>query len=256
MRRHADIALVAAAALVCAAGVLVDAMPTVLSVAFALPLVLVLPGYALVEALGGASLDALRRLVLALALSIATDVVLALVLDRFPFGLTARSWAVGLAATTCAATVVALRRRTPDDRRARTIGGLRPRLVDVAALVVAAVIVTITVAVARTPLPATGAQGYTMLWLTRGKGPATVRVGVQSGELRTTTYRLVVRAGRRVVYRRPALRLAPGRRVVEATRLPRAGAGAPGPVAATLYRAGDPRVYRRTRLLPHASARR
>jgi uncharacterized membrane protein len=256
MRRDLDLVLVTGAALACAAGSLVGAMPTALSVAFALPLVLVLPGYALVEALGGASLDPLRRLVLAVSLSIATDVVLAIVLDRFPFGLTARSWALALAATTCAATFVALRRRRPGDRRTPGIVGLRLRPVDVAALVAAAGIVTVAIAVARTPLSATRAQGYTMLWLKRAHGGATVWVGVQSGELQTTTYRLVVHAGGRIVYRQPALRLAPGRRVVEAIRLPRASAGSRRPVAARLYRAGDRRVYRRARLLSHASARR
>jgi uncharacterized membrane protein len=245
MRRRLDLAVVASVAVVCAAGVLVEPLPVAVSLMLALPLVLVLPGYALVEALGRRRpLDFAPRLVLVPALSIAADVLLGLVLNLSPFAITNRSWAVGLASVVCVACLVAHLHRRPRAALPPVSRRLRLRLADVAALVAAAVVVAVAVALARTPLSAERAQGYALLWLAPARGARTVSVGIQSGELRPADYRVVVTAGPRVVYSREGLRLAPGQRALLRVRLPDTPSARSTRVAARLYRSGDRHVYR------------
>jgi uncharacterized membrane protein len=62
----------------------------------------------------------------------------------------------------------------------------------------AVVLAAVAVALARTPLPARGVTGYTTLSLRQdGNRSSRVRIAVDSAELRTTSYRLEVRAGGR-----------------------------------------------------------
>ena len=107
--------VVAATAAVCAAGAAAS-LPVAVSVVLAVPLVLVLPGYALLEAIGGEALGREQRVVLVPALSIALDVVVALLVNFLPSGLTARSWAIALAAVVLAACVGAALRGAGTER--------------------------------------------------------------------------------------------------------------------------------------------
>ena len=64
------------------------------------------------------------------------------------------------------------------------------------AVALAAVLALAAVALARTPLPARGVTGYTTLSLRQdGNRASKVRIAIDSAELRTTSYRLEVRAG-------------------------------------------------------------
>ena len=231
--------VVAAAAAVCAAGAAAS-LPVAVSVVLAVPLVLVLPGYALLEAIGGEALGREQRVVLVPALSIALDVVVALLVNFLPSGLTARSWAIALAAVVLAACVGAALRGAGTERAGAP--GVRVRWADVVALAVALAVIAGAAVLARTPLAAKRAQGYTILALARGPG-STVVVDVRSGELAPTRYRLVVTAGK-TVYRKETFELEPGSR-----RSVRVAVGSrTRPVAADLYRGKQARTYRRVHL--------
>lgn len=229
-------ALVAAVAAVGCALATQASLPVAASVALAVPLVLVLPGYVLLEALRSGPLPGAQRLVLVPALSIALDIAVALLVNFLHSGLTARSWAIGIAAVVVAAALVASFRGAADARPERR--GVRLRWVDLAAFALAGAILTGAVVVARTPVSATRAQGYTILSVVRGP-KSTVKVDVQSGELGTKRYRLLV-AGNHVVYRNTTFRLAPGARLTKSIAI----ADPHNAIRATLYLAGSKRPYR------------
>jgi Protein of unknown function (DUF1616) len=230
-------ALVAAAAAVVFAVATQASLPVAVSVLVAVPLVLVLPGYALLEALRSAPLDGGQRLVLVPALSVALDIAVALVVNFIHSGLTARSWAIGIAAVAVAAAVVALLRGADDGLRPER-SGIRLRWVDLAAFALTGAVLIGAVVVARTPVSAKRAQGYTILSVVRGP-KSTVKVDVQSGELETKRYRLLV-AGNHVVYRNTTFRLAPGARLAKSVTI----ADPHNAIRATLYLVGSKRPYR------------
>jgi uncharacterized membrane protein len=245
--------LLIAVALAAAGGaVVVYAEPVALRVVVSMPLLLVLPGYAVAAAIfGTARLGRARRLLLSVGLSLVTAILLALVLYLTPYDLSSRTWSIALVAVVLAASgIAAVRRgRGPEDRApGRTSLRLpRLRLRDALLLLAAAAVASGAVAFARTPLPAKHAQGYTALWLLPGDRRA-VRVGITSGELHATAYRLRLRLGTRLAYER-SVSLEPGQRWERIVHLPRS-AVAGTPVTANLFRAGSPQVYRRVRVRP------
>jgi hypothetical protein len=229
--------LAATAAIVCAAATQLS-LPVAVSVAVAIPLVLVLPGLGLLEALGSTSIGGAQRLVLVPALSIAVDIVLALLVNFLHSGLTARSWAVALAGVAVATCLVAVFRRPDEARRPTEVPAVRIRWTDIVAFAVAAAVLGGAVVLARTPVSAKRAQGYTILSLVRGP-KSTVKVDVQSGELEAKRYRLLV-AGNHVVYRDTTFRLAPGARLTKRIAI----ADPRNAIRATLYLAGGTHPYR------------
>lgn len=258
MRRNLDLAL---AAVVAAAGAVIVvrfSVPVAVRIAFVLPLVFVLPGYALTRALlSGRELERSHRLLLSLGLSLSLAIVTGLVLDVSTIGLEARSWAVSLAAETWILCFVAgLRWRHRDDVReaAQSARSWKLRGRDVVLFAVAACIFSGAVAFARTPLPAPNVHGYTALWLLPGPAGhrSDFRIGVQSGELKRVSYRLVVRVGTRVVVER-RFKLAPSAVLHESVRVDKAARHGRS-IWALLYRQGKPRaVFRSARILPPAA---
>jgi uncharacterized membrane protein len=254
IKRNPDLAASSAAALGCALAVVWIPGVHWLRIAFALPLLFVLPGYSLSEALFfRPTIEPLRRLLVSVALSIALAVLIGLILDLTPFGLRVGSWAVALVLATAGESVVASIRRDRASAPGPRVDLLRLKGRDTALLLLAALLVSGGIAFARTPLPATRAQGYTGLWILRSHLIGRVRVGVTSGELHATDYRLVVRQGARKLYERPRLQLAPGQRWADTIRL-RGIAPTHQLIEALLYRDDHPHtVYRLVRLWPSAS---
>jgi Protein of unknown function (DUF1616) len=243
-------ALLAATALI-AGAVAVSPAPGAIRAAFALPLTLWLPGYAIAGALSPRAAGLAERVALAVALSIAVCIVGGFVLNWSPTGLTMESWAVLLVSVTVAGAAVSSVRWS--SRGSGEISSRR-RGVRVSSSAVANILVGITlagasIALARTPLPAQGVSGYTMLsLLPRVDASDSVRVAVTSAELRTTSYRLEVRAGGQLALERQ-LTLAPGAQwesVVDVASVPRSRRS----LEALLYRASDRRdIYRRATLV-------
>lgn len=239
--RRIDAPIAVAAALVCATAAFVH-LPLALSVLFAVPLVLVLPGYALLEALRRGTTGTAERIVLVPALSIALDIASALIVNFTSAGLTPRSWAVALVCVVALAAGAAwvrgrAFRREPEPFR------LRLRRLDVVALVAAVAALVATTVLVRTPLAASRAQGYTTLSLVRS-GRAAVLLDVRSGELRPTRYRVVVQSSLGVAFRKKGFELEPGASL--SARIPLLVPGSP--VTAILYRANQTHAYRRVYL--------
>jgi hypothetical protein len=233
-----------ALALLCAAAVLtVESTPV--RVVFGIPLVLVLPGYALTSALfARRAVAGSTVLLLSLSVSIAVVIVGSFVLNWLPAGLTETTWTTLLAGTTAVAGLWAAR-VLPAGSAGRDSFALSRRTAARAAMVVLALAITAgTLVFARKPLPAKGVRGYTALWILPG-GSSAVDVGVQSSELRRTSFRLDLDAGSGPTIRRHFV-LSTGERWLARLRVDRSTKR----IDARLYRrASTTRVYRRVRLL-------
>jgi uncharacterized membrane protein len=246
MTAHRDLNAAAAAALVAAALVAVPFEPV--RIVGALPLALLLPGYAITAAtFAGRRIPGAQLLLLTLALSLSTLALGSLLLNAPSEGLTRLSWTVFLVVVVLAGCAIAARRRTAPANGAMRI--VRPQL-GIAQVALAAGGVLALVAafwLALTVLPAKDAIGYTRLWMLPGPGAGrTVRIGVQSEEQHALSYELKVTVGNRRVAISPRFLLRPGHGRGFKIAIKPARNGASTPVTARLYRKNDPgTVYRR-----------
>jgi hypothetical protein len=246
VRGQGDLRLAAAAAVLCAVLALLIPVDGV-ALVFALPLVLLLPGYAITAAaFAQRPLAAPQLLLLSIALSLATLVLGSLVLNYIG-GIHPLSWALLLLVVVFAACRVAAVRRGSSGKGVRLprlrLGGLQAAMLlgAVAAAAVALVL-------ASTSVPAEDALGYTQLWILPqpGTGGSRAQVGVRSQQQTSLDYDLRVRIGSDVVLRR-SFRLAPGETRLVKLRAPPGTAGTV-PVIATLLRHNRPtKVYRRVK---------
>jgi uncharacterized membrane protein len=248
MRR--DLALVSALAI---AALVVALLPvaTWLSAALLLPLVLVLPGYALAAGFFAArTVGRIERAIYAVALSIAVVAVGGLLI-QLVFGLSRDPWVVFLVAVTLGAALWA-HRKNPVEPLVWP-AGISPLLpAAVIAFAVAGVIAGLAIASAGSGLREAQAKiRFTDFWLvpagagSLAPGEETLEVGLSSHEGRPVRFGLQVsRAGQIVLGR--SLRLRAG----ETWERNFAVTGAPRgvPVIATLTREG--KSYRRLDLVP------
>jgi hypothetical protein len=250
-RADRDLIGVTAAAVACAVVAAAVRITAVRAVA-AVPLCLVLPGYALAAAIflrprqRGA-----QGAMLVLAMSLATLVLGSLLLDAVPGGLQLASWAVLLVVVVVAGCAVAAVRRqrivagsqTAQPRRRR----LRVRITDVVLIVAAALAVSAALGLSRTPLPAKNAIGYTQLWMLQTGTPQSpaVRIGITSAEQHPTTYTLTLGSGTgSPTAIETGLRLRPGASSEVSVPITTVAPHARTLIVAQLFRSGVPGVYR------------
>ncbi len=249
MKGHRDLSAVAAASVLCALAALVLPFPAICLV-LAVPLALILPGYAITAAIFARrqTVEWPQALLLSVGLSLVTLALGGLLLNYVPGGIHALSWAVLLLL------VVLNGCRTAALRRPEAPAGAPqwPRLhvtVPGAGLLLGALAMTIAALVlAFTTLPASNARGYTQLWLLPAKAPRQgVLIGVASDEQNPTTYTLRVRVGDRPNSVVRHFSLDPGRRWFFRLRSESPlKAGQSIPVSAALFAENDPHdVYRR-----------
>jgi Protein of unknown function (DUF1616) len=211
------------------------------------PLALVLTGYAIVAAaFGPRRPDWPLRAVMIVASSIAVLAIGTLFLNYMPGGIRGVSWAVLLVLVTVAASSLAAhRRQQPQPARAphapRRLGRLEIALFGGAVLATVAALV-----LAQATLSASGAVGYTALWMTRGGAAGRqLTIGVASSEQHPVSYRLVAGVGLsgQVVER---FSLDPGQEVEFRLTVRGPPHGRPARVFASLFRSAAPRsLYRR-----------
>jgi uncharacterized membrane protein len=247
--RSVRVRAVGVAAIACALVVVFGSFLGPLRILFALALVLILPGYALVRLLfAGQPLDGPRTAVFAVALSIATTILVTLVLNVVPGGVRSWTWAGSLALVTCAASAVAAERAGP---RGLVPSQFRSRVNrrDVVLILLACAVLGATIGLATTPLGAANARGYSAMWLERAStaGKPAVRITIASVERQRTSYRVVVEVGGNARRTIRNIVLRPGEeRVLSVpvhTKAQRVR------VKALLFRATAPQVvYRRTTL--------
>lgn len=195
---------------VAAVATLLSGVGGALQVAVALPLVLVLPGYALSCALlPGSDLGHPERIALSIGLSICQTILGGLLLNAMQFGLRPDVWAPALASTTAAATLVALWRRRRSVHRG-TCQLAFPSPCGALMLLLAAGLVVAAFVVARTGALREEEAGFTQLWMLPYEAdPSGVRVGLVSYMDAPTRYRLELRAGESTVVEWGPIELTP-----------------------------------------------
>jgi uncharacterized membrane protein len=168
---------------------------TVIGIILALPLVFVLPGYALTEALfHQRSLETAHHLVFSLALSLAVVILSGFILNLFPTGLHALSWTLFLGLLTVVFSLIA------NLRRKEQSNGVQPLrfnfsisafiLFEVATIVTILAILYSAVGVAQQRQP-----GFTQLWIqptAQSGSSCAIRIGVSSFESTLVTYRIIM----------------------------------------------------------------
>ena len=218
----------------------------------ALPLVLVLPGYALTSALFvGQAFGIIERLVFSLGISLVIVISGGLLLDVTPFGLGSDSWAVLLGGITLAASIVTLVRRRRQNVSAPHWWGSKGigltfrqgLLLGMAAAIVCAAIAVSIIGAERQSYP-----GFTQLWILPVSGATrkdTVLLGVRNMEKAAMEYHLRVKVDGKLVKRWPAIDLKPGEKWEAALVILPAKHVGSTEVEAVLYRADDPTtIYR------------
>lgn len=246
MRGHKDLRLACALAVACAVLALLIPFDGI-ALVFAIPLALVLPGYALVAA-AFARRDPPRPyvLLLSLALSLATLTLGGLVLNYLG-GVHPLSWALLLLLVVLAGCGTAAVRRGPPSATLRR-SWPHPGGAQLALLIAAAAAAAAAIVLAATTVPNDDALGYTQLWILpqAGSQGREAQVGVRSEEQKPARFDLRIRLGDYRVVKR-SFRLQPGEDRVVKLRAPPAASGVV-PVVATLLRHNRPfKVYRRVK---------
>jgi len=246
MRGHGDLRLVAALALLCAALALLIPFTGVAAI-FAVPLALLLPGYAIAAAaFAQRQLEWALFFVLGIALSLAILILGSLLLN-YVGGIHPLSWAALLVAITFVACLIAARRRGPTDRGPRWPRP-RPGALGTILLLGGAVAAIAAIVLSASTVPSGDAIGYTQLWILPQAGTKghEAQVGVRSQQQASLDYDLRIKIGEDEVVKR-SFRLAPGETHVVHVRAP-AGSEGVLPVIATLLRHNRPTsVYRRVK---------
>ena len=217
-----------------------------------LPLVLVLPGYALTSAaFPRREFGIPERLIFSLALSLVILVLGGLLLNLTPWGLRTGPWAVLLGGITLGACAAAFVRRrgqsisTSGWLRAGNIGlnfrqGL---LLGLAGLIVCGAVAVSIIGAERQPYP-----GFTQLWILPAGGANAknaVSLDVSNMESTTMEYRLTVNVDGKVVREWPSIDLNPNEKWEATLLLPQTGQAGTAKVEADLYRADAPTtIYR------------
>ena len=235
--------------------------PALIGTILALPLLFVLPGYTLVEALFHQKLlNSTYRLVLSLGLSLALAILGGLMLNVLPGGLQALSWAVflGLLTTVFALFAAYLRRRVPG--REVQVQGTRPQmlglnvstyLVGLAITMAILSVLYAVIGVEQQPHP-----GFTQLWMLPAAQTGTrdaVRLGVRNFEATAVTYRVTITMNGKLVRTWSSVVLQPEQTWNQVVPIPSSGAHSVY-IEALLYRLDQPHaVYRNVHLTFHPS---
>lgn len=245
-RRWTDLDVVAAlAVLAAAAAAALPASLVVVRAPLAVALVLVLPGYALTAALfTPARLRPAERAVVTVALSIAATILVGLLLYLVGIRLKATPWTELLAAIAVVGTAEARRR---GHAQRLQLHAARLNGPEVAAIAASVLLLGAAAAVGFSPLAAPkGTEAQSVVWVAP-KTAQSVRFGVISEQLRTTSYTVEVLIGSRPPLRFGQIRLAPG---ATWTRAAATGSGSPR-VRVLLRRVGGGQsVYRYALMQP------
>ncbi len=254
-RQPSDLIIVSIVTVICAATTLVMAASPVLRVIGGVPLVLILPGYAITAAcLPRRSFGQAERLLISLGLSVAITILLGLVLYYAGISLQLRTWAIALASTTLVACGIAWRRRPAAEGESSPVSlSINLSLRNIVLLGLAVVVSGVAIGIARLPTPPNEVSGYTLLWMvpTSDENSGSYQLGVTSQEFAAMTYHLQVTVDGRVTWDWPELKLAPGDTWKSPIVLHNDQLGA-GSIEATLYRLDNPKVvYRQVKLQPN-----
>lgn len=244
MRGHRDLRLILALTLVCAVGSLITPLGAVRAI-FAVPLALILPGYAITAAAFGSHLPAWpERIPLTLGISLASAALAGLVLNYLPGGIHGFPWTLLLVLIVLLACRSAARRRGRRQGRYQppSLPSLKPRPVTVVLGIGTAAMVVVALILAQATPENDHASGFTQLWIAPPKPTdVSTQIGITSEQQQTRAYRLVVKVEGKPEPEVETFELEPSQ-----THLVKIDATPPAGVEARLYLRSDPsRVYRR-----------
>lgn len=248
--RSFDLIVVVAITIVTVGLALTGVSNGMVRVMLGLPLVLVLPGYALNAAMFPRdTMGVPERIVFSLGLSFAVAVLGGFVLNWTPWGLQAASWAVLLGSVSLGASCVALARRWTNtgEETIAIPSNLKINLNHALFFGAALLVTAVAISIARTGATRQSDQGFTQLWVLPANevNQSAVRVGVRSGESAVVRYRLQVEAEGNVVLDWPSIELDPGESWERTVMLPAEQADT-RTVEAKIYRLDTPtEIYRR-----------
>jgi uncharacterized membrane protein len=251
------------AALVACLAIAVVLLPHPIEVAravAALLLVLALPGIAILSAAGSIQVGRAERVLATLGLSLAIAIFVGVLIYAVGLKLERGSWAVALGAVALGASALGAARarggRSVLDSTPTSGTGMRTALqsripmlspFDVAALIVTAVAVFASFAVARTGVLGQPQSGFTQLWiLPSADKPGEIATGIRNQEGHPESYVLEVLDGPTRIGPARMVRLEDGASASFIDGVPTSGSAE---VAARLYLASEPdKVLREVRL--------
>ncbi len=246
--------------------------PLGISIILGMPLVFVLPGYALTQGLFyRQSFRSSDRLILkpvlkiahpigvadysilSLGLSLAIDVIIGFLLNLFPFGLQARSWsiALGLVTVVFALLAVFVQRQHPIQATRRLNWRITASQYILFGLAILMTVLAVWYSILRPPQPEPSFTQFWMLPPTRDQHSCAVLIGVQSYETMPVTYRITVKVNGNQVGNWSQVVLAPHQKWEQPVFL-NATSVSSMYIEAQLYRVDKPGIiYRVVHLLLH-----
>ncbi len=225
-----------------------------------LPLVVALPGFAVMAALfPHTDLPVAEQVLLSLGLSLVVLVLSGLLLNLTPWGLQTASWVIAVGSITLGAAGLALALARQGQGQGQGQGrpgkpwsvitsfnpGLNSRQIILFSL--AGLVVLLALLVARNGALQKPTPGFTQLWLLPGAkvaGQTTLRLGFSNQEGAEVTYKLQIKSGADLLQEWPALTLKPLEQWETNVTLP-PGLAAGGKVEALLYKASAPDIVYR-----------
>jgi hypothetical protein len=227
--------------------VLADVTNPALRLIVALPLVVVIPGYALMAATcPGPSVSGAERLALSIGTSLTMAVLGGLLLNWTPWGLQPSSWVILLSTLTlvAAAYAVVQRRRSPTEPASKPLRASATSGLGIGSgfLVGAAVLIVVgTVYLARLSAGSRAEEGFTQVWMLPAgeSSPTSVRLGVNSREEAETMYVLRLDVDGAPLETWTSIVLAPGQTWETTAALP-SDSSVPVVAEARLYRIDGP----------------
>ncbi len=224
---------------------------TAIGVILALPLLFVMPGYALTEALfQPRSLETTHRLVFSLALSLAITILSGFILNLFPTGLNALSWRLFLGLLTVVFSLISNLRRT---ERPNGEQPLRFNFSIFAFFLfgIATIITSLAILYSAAGVTQQRQPGFTQLWIQQTDQPGSscaIRIGVSSFESTLVKYRIIMTMNSTQVATWPSVSLVP-RQQWEQTEPVNPGSSRNMFVEVRLYRLDKPQtVYQKVDL--------
>lgn len=236
---------------------------TVISVILSLPLVLAVPGYALTEAIFPArSLEIVQRLTFNLAFSLAVTILSGFALNVFPVGLRALPWAGWLGLLTVIFSLLAYFRRRAKTQEETTITiqqqpqRFRVQISAIVLFSMAILVVVLSLAYSIIGAEQQSHPGFTNLWVvpvTQAGNTCAVGVGMQSFELASAKYRVVITANKAPLAHWDVITLTPKQQWTQIEAVP-VGTNTSLIVLVQIYRLDQPQtVYRHVDLTFHVA---
>jgi hypothetical protein len=246
-RKWTDLAIVSLLAIIASIATLSPSTYGAFSQLFALPLVFVLPGYALNAALFSKTEWGFPETVTwSVGSSLVVDILSGLVINMIPLGMGPLSWGLFLGGVTLVASVVALFRR---NRRFSQKTPLKLQLAPGQALLLGlSIVATISAYAIAGGWAAVPQTYFSELWVLSGTqgNQEMLNLGVRNMEAGKTEYRVEIQAGGQVLYDWPSIALAQGQSWEAVVARPTHNLGNE---IVSLYRNDDPNhVYREVSL--------